>query len=230
MSHMQIILFDIDGTLINTGGAGGAAIRHGFSAAFGVSEAGHVSLSGRTDRAIGRSLFELHGLVDSADNWQRLRAAYLERLPDYMRRYPARVLPGVHELLEALAGRTDFSLGLLTGNLQDGARIKLDFFDLYRYFPFGGFGDEHHDRDCVASEALRAARLHLNGAGECSHVWVIGDTPFDVTCGQSIGARTLGVATGTHTRSELEPHSPDAILDDLADTAGVLDVLQSAGR
>lgn len=225
MPDMQIILFDIDGTLIHGGGAGGAAIYHGFSAAFGVPETGRVPLSGRTDRAIGRSLFELHGIEDSPENWRRLRAAYLERLPGYMASYPARVLPGVCELLEALSARDDTAMGLLTGNVRDGAQIKLGHFDLYRYFPFGGFGDEHHDRDCVASDALRAAHAHLNGACHSATVWVVGDTPFDVTCGRSIGARTLAVVTGGHDRAELAPYAPDAVLDDLADTADVLRLL-----
>ena len=142
-----------------------------------------------------------------------------------MSRYPAQVLPGVGELLEVLAGRDDFAVGLLTGNVCDGARIKLGHFDLFRYFPFGGFGDDHHDRDRVASDALRAAHAHLNGGGHTATVWVIGDTPFDVTCGRSIGARTLAVTTGSHPRAELESYSPDVLLDDLSDTAKVLQLL-----
>ena len=120
----------------------------------------------------------------------------------------------------------DFAIGLLTGNVLDGARIKFGHFDLFRYFPFGGFGDDHHDRDCVASDALRAAHAHLNGGCHTATVWVIGDTPFDVTCGRSIGARTLAVATGSHPRAELESYSPDVLLDDLSDTAKVLQILE----
>jgi phosphoglycolate phosphatase-like HAD superfamily hydrolase len=222
---MHIFLFDIDGTLINTGGAGGAALREAFCAEFGVSDAQRVPLSGRTDRDIGRSLFELHGLADSAEHWQRLRTAYLQRLPASMPEFAGYVLPGARELLQALAGQDLVALGLLTGNVRDGARIKLEFFDLMHYFGFGGYGDDYHDRDHVAHEALRAAREHLDGRFGAPRVWVIGDTPNDVACGRAIQARVLAVATGIHPRAELEAASPDLLVDDLSDTKHVVDRL-----
>jgi phosphoglycolate phosphatase-like HAD superfamily hydrolase len=220
---MSVLLFDIDGTLVSTGGAGGEALHDAFFQDFEIDGSHEVPLSGRTDRGIGRNLFEMHGLKDSDANWQRLREGYLRRLPQYLPRFPGRVLPGVQPLLDRLASRSDTALGLLTGNTMEGARIKLDYFDLFRYFRFGGFGDEHHDRDGVAAAALRAARQHCNGHTE--PVWVLGDTPLDITCARFIGAKVLAVATGIHPRHELATLKPDVLLDDLSDTEQVLTLL-----
>ena len=225
---MRVLLFDIDGTLVNTGGAGGAALRHAFCQEFAVPEAGDVCFSGRTDRAIGNSLFRLHGVEDNTDNWQRLRAAYLQRLPLYMPQYPGQILPGVQTMLRALSGSGDVALGLLTGNLLEGARIKLEFFGLYHYFAFGGFGDDHHDRDLVARDALAAAHRYTNGRASLDAVWVIGDTPLDIACARAIHARVLAVATGVHPREELAAAAPDVLIDDLSDTGRVLEALKGS--
>ncbi|MFV1968235.1 MAG: HAD hydrolase-like protein [Pirellulaceae bacterium] len=223
---MQVLLFDIDGTLVNTGGAGGAALRTAFCDAFNLDDAGNVPFSGRTDRAIVRSFFHLHGMEPSDENWWRVRNTYIQRLPEFMPRRQGHVLPGVRKLLDTLHERENTALGLLTGNLRDGAHIKLRFYDLDHYFPFGGFGDEHHERDDVAREALRAALAYVNGHASTHQVWVIGDTPLDVACGRAIGARVLAVATGIHPLDELVAASPDLLLDDLTDTARILECLE----
>jgi phosphoglycolate phosphatase-like HAD superfamily hydrolase len=166
-------------------------------------------------------------LEDSIANWHRLRAAYLRKLPDYMPRHGGRILPGVSDLLHDLTASGEFAVGLLTGNVRDGARIKLEFFDLFRFFAFGGFGDDHHDRDRVAGEALNAAHNHINGQADDARVWVIGDTPLDVACGRSIDANVLAVATGLLSREELETATPDVLLDDLSDTQAVIERLRA---
>jgi phosphoglycolate phosphatase-like HAD superfamily hydrolase len=224
-SRMQILLFDIDGTLVNTGGAGGAALRTAFRDTFHVDDAGKVAFSGRTDRAIVRSFFDLHGMESTDENWCRVRDAYLQRLPHFMPRHQGHVLPGVRELLDALRHREDTVLGLLTGNLRDGAQIKLEFYNIDHYFAFGGFGDEHYERDEVARDALNAALDHVNGHASPHHVWVIGDTPLDVACARVIGANVLAVTTGIHPREELLPSRPDVLLDSLVDTSEVLGIL-----
>jgi phosphoglycolate phosphatase-like HAD superfamily hydrolase len=222
---MRVLLFDIDGTLIHTGGAGGAALLHAFASLFQIPTPRDVPFSGRTDRAIGRDLFTLHEIADSAENWTRLSQEYLVQLPVYLPRRTGRVLPGVSELLDRLAQERETALGLLTGNLRDGARLKLEHYRLYHHFAFGGYGDEHEDRNHVAESALSAARRHLNGRAHADGLWVIGDTPLDIRCARWIGAKVLAVATGGHSRDELASHQPDLLLDDLADVDHVLSLM-----
>jgi phosphoglycolate phosphatase-like HAD superfamily hydrolase len=218
---MHVCLFDIDGTLIMSGGAGKAALETALAEEFGITHAiGKLELSGRTDRAILADLFRLHVIDDTPENHARLRAAYLRHLPRYL--HAGRVLPGIAELLAHLAERADVALGLLTGNVREGAKVKLGFFGLYDYFPFGGFGDLHLDRDDVAREALAEVRRQLNGTIHPEHIWVIGDTPLDIRCARSIGARAVAVATGWHSLAELAEHRPDLLLADLADPAPLL--------
>jgi len=223
---MTVILFDIDGTLVSSGGAGKAAMERALTTAFGVP--GHsdgVPYSGRTDRAIVRDLFRLHHVRDTPESWQALRAAYLGHLPGCLAEYRGRVLPGISEFLERLRGLGHVTLGLLTGNIREGARIKLGHFGLFHHFAFGGFGDEHFDRDDVAREALRFVQQHLGGRVDLERVWVLGDTPLDVSCARAIGARVAAVATGWHARDDLAAARPDLLLSDLSDPAPLLRLL-----
>lgn len=217
---MHTFLFDIDGTLIHTAGAGGDAILAALVEEFSLDRVRHeVSFAGRTDRAIARDLLSLHGIEVNAENWGRLRDGYLRRLPICLRGRPGKVLPGVGEMLAKLRLRSDVALGLLTGNVRDGAKAKLVHFGLFEHFAFGGFGDLHEDRDHVAAEAFTAAQSHLSRDLMRNQVWVIGDTPFDVRCARAIGAQAVAVATGGHTRAELTACSPDFVVDDLRDDA-----------
>ena len=224
--RMYVFLFDIDGTLIRTGGAGGAALLAAFCEEFGVDDPAKVTFSGCTDRGIARDLFRAHALDDTHENWECLRSAYVARLGHYLPRHEGRVLPGVGQLLETLATRDDAAVGLLTGNTRDGARIKLEHYGLNHHFAFGGFGDQHPLRDDVAREALRASHEHLRREVREERVWVIGDTPADIRCGRAIGAQVLAVATGVHPRQELEDESPDLLLDDLQDPSALLRMTQ----
>jgi phosphoglycolate phosphatase-like HAD superfamily hydrolase len=223
---MHVLLFDIDGTLVSSGGAGKAAIEDALAAEFGVVVHAQVSYSGRTDRAISGDLLRLHGVEDSATNWQRLMKAYLQRLPATLASHRGQVLPGIAALLEHLSNREGVALGLLTGNVREGARLKLGHFGLFHHFAFGGFGDEHTDRDEVARSALAAAHGHLNGTVVPERIWVIGDTPLDVRCARAIGARAAAVATGWHSPAELEAARPDLLLSDLSDAAPLLERLR----
>src|SRR3954451_24099988 len=144
---MHICLLDIDGTLVLTGGAGQTAFAETLSADFGIPEIStNVAFAGRSDRAIVADLFRDHGIEPSDENWQRFCNGYLGRLDSVLAKRPGYVLPGVGELLQALAARGDIALGLLTGNVREGARRKLTYYDLWHWFPFGGFGDDHVDR------------------------------------------------------------------------------------
>jgi phosphoglycolate phosphatase-like HAD superfamily hydrolase len=222
---MLTLLFDIDGTLINTGGAGGTALIEAFREDFDIDTPANVPFSGRTDRGIGTNLFERHGIDDSPENWQRLRDGYLSRLPIHLPLRNGRILDGVSKLLERLRATETVAIGLLTGNLRDGARIKLSHFGLFEHFSFGGFGDEHRNRDGVAEAALVAARQHANSTFDAQRVWVIGDTPLDVSCARAIDARVLAVATGLHPAAELADSQPDLLLENLSDTDLVMKVL-----
>ncbi len=222
-SMMHVCLFDIDGTLLSSGGAGKAAMYAALESEFEVRELyDSVPFAGRTDRAIAGDLFALHGIENCEAVWRRFVAGYLRHLPGCLLERQGRVLPGIAELLEQLRGRGDVAVGLLTGNMRAGARTKLDHFSLYHHFRFGGFGDRHLDRDCVASEALDELRRFLGSPVDLARVWVIGDTPLDIRCARSIGARVAGVATGQHTTDELAAERPDLLLSDLADPAPLL--------
>jgi phosphoglycolate phosphatase len=219
---MHILLFDIDGTLIRSGGAGKHAMESALADAFGLSHINDgVPYAGRTDNAIAKELLSLNGIDPSDTNLVRLKEAYLERLPVSLSRFHGIVLPGVVELLDQLAsGNT--ALGLLTGNIRGGAEQKLQHFGLWQHFAFGGFGDDVPDRDDVARAALRDTERHLQRRVDPSDVWVIGDTPLDVQCARSIGARSVAVCTGWHCAHELHACEPDWVLNDLSDTAALL--------
>ncbi len=193
------------------------------SAAFGIAELRDgVVYSGRTDGAIGRDLLLLHGIDPSLENQHKLREAYLAHLPGMLAAKGGTICPGVVELLAAVAGRSDTLLGLLTGNVRRGAMHKLGHFGLWDYFSCGGFGDDHHDRDDVARSALASISTHIGAPVNPAEVWVIGDTPLDVSCARAIGARAVAVATGWHPVEELARHYPDFLFDDLSNHSRLL--------
>jgi phosphoglycolate phosphatase-like HAD superfamily hydrolase len=154
-----------------------------------------------------------------------LIAAYLRNLPESLATRGGRVLPGIAALLETLSKRTDVAVGLLTGNVRAGAKVKLGHFGLFEYFAFGGFGDHHLDRDEVAREALAEVEQRFNGKHSSERIWVIGDTPLDIRCARAIGARAVAVATGWHSEEELTQHEPDLLLATLEDPGKLLDKL-----
>jgi phosphoglycolate phosphatase-like HAD superfamily hydrolase len=222
-ARMNVFLFDIDGTLISSGGAGKAALEAAMASAFGIAEvAGRVEFSGRTDRAIVRDLLTLHGIEETPENVRRLLAAYLGHLPDCLAGCAGLVLPGIASLLEQLAGRDRTVVGLLTGNIREGARVKLGHYGLFHHFVLGGFGDDHLCRNDVAREALAEVRRHLNGSVRLDRLWVIGDTPLDVRCARAIGAKVAAVGTGWHSMEELAAAQPDLLLADLTDPGPLL--------
>lgn len=214
---VRVILFDIDGTLISTGGAGRAALEAALPTAFGLpAEFPNISLGGRTDRAIARDVLLHFGLDDTAENWNRYQRAYLEHLPECLHKLRGRVLPGMAEAVAEIGRRGNALVGLLTGNVVAGAQCKLGFFGLWEYFPFGGFGDRHVDRADVAREALAAAERHGQQTLSPDEVWVVGDTPLDVACARAIGAKAVAVATGGVDRAALAAAKPDLLLDDFS--------------
>jgi len=190
---------------------------------------GAVSFAGRSDRAIAQELMRVHGVEPSDANWQRFRSAYLEVLPGALRRRQGRVLPGVTSLLTALGAVERSVVGLLTGNVREGAARKLRYYGLADHFPFGGFGDDTDERCEIASMALAEARRFAAGrnghTSELAGVMVIGDTEHDIRCARSIGAVAVAVPTGGATREVLAAAQPDLLLDDLSDARPLLELI-----
>lgn len=216
----KVIFFDIDGTLLSTGGAGQLAMERALVEDFRIEFPFEgVLTAGRTDRGIALEIFSRYQLEDSEANRRRFRDAYLSRLPETLREAPGLLLPKVRDLLDHLATHEHVTLSLLTGNYAKGAWIKLRHYQLDQYFVSGGFGDDHPERDDVARQAMTAISEVLNRSLEGADVLVVGDTPADIRCARAIGARVAAVATGTYMASDLQAHTPDHLFDDFTDTA-----------
>lgn len=222
----RLFLFDIDGTLITSGGAGENALKDAMKTRFGVIEdLSGIVLAGATDAKITRVMLEKHGLEPSPENVTALLDTYIHHLSVRMGMHNGRLMPGIVPLLEILSQRDDAILALLTGNVEVGARIKLTHYGVWDFFEFGAFADDHHDRNELGKFA-RARAIERHGIEfPPEKIYVIGDTPRDIECGRAIGAKTVAIATGYSPRQELEKHSPDFLFEDLSDTSAVLNAL-----
>jgi len=226
---VRLLLFDIDGTLILTGGAGSRAMTRAFAQTHGLEDAlKKVDLAGRTDRIIMRDALTNAGLPHEDVDVDAFRSAYCAALreeillPGNGRRG---LLPGVRPLLEALAGRDDVRLALLTGNFRASAEIKLAAFDVWKYFTWGAFADDAIERDDLIAVAHARHETEHGHLIEPDSVVIIGDTPHDIRCARAGGAKAVAVATGNYDLASLERHKPDALFADLTDTDAVLAAL-----
>jgi phosphoglycolate phosphatase-like HAD superfamily hydrolase len=225
---VKIILFDVDGTLLSTAGATREVFARALSEAGGrpVNPDGY-SFSGKTDPQIARDILALHGVEG-----ERLEAAVPEAIRLYLAYFAdalprlgkARILPGVRELLDSLVRRDDACTALLTGNMEEGARIKLGHFDLTRYFDFSlsCFGSDHEDRYRLPELALERARRRFGPEVSGGQLVIVGDSEHDVLCGRSVGARSVAVGTGWTPLETLRDLKPHALLEDLSDTERAL--------
>lgn len=204
---VRLVLFDIDGTLILSGGAGEQAFAQVCTAEFGVENGtAKLNFAGRTDTSIIRDFFNQHGIEPNAANFRRFLDRYVFHLDHLLGQLPGMVLPGVTGLLQGLrALRQPPMIGLLTGNIRLGAQIKLTHYRLWEEFVMGGFADDHEDRNHIARAARERGSRLLNRPLKGDEIVVIGDTPRDVECARAIQARSLAVATGKFTVQELLP-------------------------
>ncbi len=216
------VLFDIDGTLLLTGGAGTAGMRRALFTLFGADELPEVPVHGRTDFAIMRDY--LRALDVPFDrHYHSVRQLYWRELADELAARRGELLPGVLDLLRQLQGDHRFQVGLVTGNGQRAAELKLAAFEIDHHFSFGGFGDWFADRADVARMSWQAARAHVGGNAILPPPVVIGDTPADVMCARAIGASAIAVATGHSDCRELSRTNPDWLVSDLSEVS--LDIL-----
>lgn len=225
----KLILWDIDGTIIVSHGAGVRAMEKALTKRFGVTvDLGKIDWAGRTDSWITGEVFRYVGLPDTPQNSHDYLEAYLELLPQELANGPqGRVLPGVLELLELFHHREDVAQGLLTGNLKRGAEFKLTHYRVWHYFEFGAFADDSALRNDLGPHALRRAGERHATSFTADQTFILGDTPHDIECGKVIGARTIAVATGRHSVEELAAHQPTAVFQDFSDKAAFLRVIDA---
>jgi phosphoglycolate phosphatase len=204
---MTVLFWDIDGTLLTTGKAGVPAWEEAVKEVIGRDfQLTKFRIAGLTDFQIAIRTFELLGVEVDDDTIRRMVRRYEELLPDALPLRKGYVLPNVREILEALSRRNDVRSYLLTGNTRGGAKAKLTHYDLFKYFPDGGFAEDASERSVIATRALDLARRA--GPVNDGAVFVVGDTPHDIHCANAIGARTVAVATGGYSLDELRSHRP----------------------
>ena len=225
----KLVLFDIDGTLVLTGGAGLRAMNRALEEVLSRTNGlDGIAVAGRTDwsilqDAVARTAHELdHSLLSA------LRERYISNLEIEIES-PGRgtkgVMPGIEKLLLQLDARDDVQLGLLTGNFEEGARIKLAYFNLWKYFPCGAFGGDSADRNALVPVAIARARQCGLPAISIADVLVVGDTPHDVACAHAAGATPVAVATGSYSVEQLRDSGAEIVFQDLSDTARFLQLL-----
>ena len=222
----RLILFDIDGTILNTGGGGKWAMVDALKEVFG-RDAPHEGyrMGGKTDTQICIELMTTAGLSEAEVRskldtvWTAYLAGMRRRLDEGLE---TKVCPGVREVVHRLHADPRALLGLLTGNIRAGASVKLGAAGLDGYFKIGAFGDDHHDRRKLADIAVGRGMQEAGRAFRGKEIVVIGDTPNDILCGQHLDVRTVIVATGFYRADQLRPHNPDHLFDTLTDTDRVM--------
>ena len=227
-SPVTVILFDIDGTLLDLKGAGRRAFVRAIEAVFGwPDEIGYVNFAGNTDLNVLAQVMAAHGRELTEADARR----FFEHLPGELERAAAEpggdrvIYPGVRALVERLTARPDVVLALVTGNIEACARLKLRQFDLHNHFVLGAFGNEYADRGQIAGLALERALATLPAGQPIRARYLVGDTPFDIAAAKSIEAVAIAVATGKFTVAELRAAGADHVLSNLGDTAQVLRLL-----
>jgi len=228
---VRLVLFDIDGTLVHTGHAGTRAfaktLATHFDAHDGVQK---VKFAGRTDRSLVRELFGIHEIAATTENFSRFFDNYTFWLHEIVAHSAGNECVGVRKFIaDLMALPNPPMLGLLTGNMQLGAEIKLRRFGLWEIFEMGGFADDHEDRNHIAAAAHKRACRIFGRELRGEEIIVVGDTPFDIRCGKFIGAKVLAVATGGATLTDLKQHNADWVVENLSQVSAA-EVVKPSSR
>lgn len=221
---MKLLLFDIDGTILLTNGAGTRAANRAFEKIYGHPGAmDGVDAAGKTDPLILREMFgnTLSRSYAHAEA-EKLFEEYVIFLEEEVGNSPIDIMPGIPYLLENLSSRKDIMLGIATGNIERGARIKLRRAGLDGHFKTGGFGSDSWNREELIRVAIERAKGLLTDGEDFERIYVIGDTPHDIVHGRASGAVTVAVATGRYSVDELQEHNPDYLFDQLEDFNNVI--------
>lgn len=223
---VTVVLFDIDGTLLDMRGAGRKSFVRALKTVFGWDDdIQYINFAGNTDLNVLQQVMEKHGRPLTDDDRRR----FFERMPVDLAQTAGEaelvIYPGVRELLEKLSADPRVVLALVTGNVEACARIKLWQFDLHEHFVLGAFGDDHADRMDIARLAMKRLRDSLKPGQNIAGLFLVGDTPFDIAAAKTIEAKSIAVATGKFGVEALREAGADHVLSDLSDTAGVLTLL-----
>lgn len=224
----RLVLFDIDGTLITTNGLARKHFANAINKVFNRPTNAHEhDFAGKLDTQIYREILEDAG-IGSQNIWgmfDAFKREFYTRLAPELNSETVTALPGTEKLLEALLEDDDITLALLTGNLEQGARLKLDVVNFNRFFAFGAFGDDGHQREDLPVIAVERARSQVSLEFKGREVVIIGDTPNDIQCGKHLGVRSIAVATGKYDAESLSRHMPDYIFESLEDTHAVIEAI-----
>ncbi|MFZ5806923.1 MAG: HAD hydrolase-like protein [Verrucomicrobiota bacterium] len=223
----KLLLWDIDGTLISTAGAGICAFLKAASRLYGMEATiDGIPCAGRTDTKIAVDMLKKYGVEITEPNIQNLLQAYIEELPGELPRYQGKVFPGVLEILRQSQQRGDIVTGLLTGNLARGAELKLSHYKIWQYFSFGAFADDSANRNELGPIALKKAHAQYGIQFSPENVYIIGDTPHDIECAQAIHAHSIAVATGGYKSEHLSPHNPTVLWENLQNTSQFFNLME----
>jgi phosphoglycolate phosphatase len=222
----RLLLFDIDGTLITSGGAGVEALKLALVERFDISDdLSDIEIAGMTDSGIVVAILNKHRIPATNENVTAFLDSYVRFLALELAQRKGSLLPGVLTLLQELKMRPHLVLALLTGNLARGAQLKLEHYGVWSFFEFGAFADDHRDRNELGTFAKRRASEKHGREFLATEIDVIGDTPRDILCGRAFGARTVAIATGSWPREKLAEHQPDFLFDDLSNIEHVIATL-----
>lgn len=227
----RLVLFDIDETILHSDGVGRRAMQAAMSKVFSreIDAAGH-NMSGKTDPQICHEVLSVHGFAanEISEKLPELYEIYLDHLEQEItlaRLY--KLHPGVSELIDQLKQSSWCYLGLLTGNIERGARLKLQFFDLNKHFAFGAFGCDSHDRLDLPAIAHKRAVTHFAEEFQIEEIVIIGDAVNDILCAQGYGVKSIITCTGKTSRQELEVLNPNFIFDSLTDTRAIVEAIRA---